>query len=75
MSTLELKTSLICRIQQEENENILKYLLNILNSENKIYYLSEWEKEQIAIAQEQIKNGEYMTDDEQQKYFDKWLEE
>ena len=66
-STLELKESIINKVQLITNQNILEGLSRIfdINSDNtEIYVLNDLQKSKIKIAREQIKNGEFFIEDQ-----------
>lgn len=37
--------------------------------------LSDWQKERINVAENQISNGDYLTNQQANELFDKWLNE
>jgi predicted transcriptional regulator len=41
----------------------------------KIYVFNEWQQKRIDIALKQVENGEYLTEEEDQKEMQKWFEE
>jgi hypothetical protein len=76
MSTLELKESIINKIQDTTDQNILEGISRIfdLNLDNSdIYVLNDVQKSKIKIAREQIKNGEFFTEEQADMEFEKWL--
>lgn len=75
MSTSDLKIDLITQITSITDKVRLKELLQILKfeSERSIYVTNNEEKEAISIAQNQIKNGEYISHEDFQKDIKKWL--
>ncbi|MCO5230691.1 MAG: hypothetical protein M9958_06005 [Chitinophagales bacterium] len=75
MSTSDLKIDLITQITSITDKVRLKELLQILKfeSESSIYVTNNEEKEAISIAQNQIKNGEYISHEDFQKDIKKWL--
>jgi hypothetical protein len=78
MSTIELKNELISKIQVTENDDILGSLLELLEFElndTKIYTLNKLQKESIAISKQQIIDGEVLTEEEESKLMDEWLNE
>jgi len=40
-----------------------------------IYVFNEWQQKRIDIALKQVENGEYLTEEEDQKEMQKWFEE
>jgi predicted transcriptional regulator len=41
----------------------------------KIYIFNEWQQKRIDIALKQVENGEYLTEEEDEKEMKKWFEE
>jgi len=41
----------------------------------KIYILNEWQQKRIDIALKQVENGEYLTEEEDQKEMQRWFKE
>jgi predicted transcriptional regulator len=41
----------------------------------KIYVFNEWQQKRIDIALKQVENGEYLTEEEDEKEMKKWFEE
>ncbi|MEX2230579.1 MAG: hypothetical protein WD824_00355 [Cyclobacteriaceae bacterium] len=76
MSSAELKKRLIDKIQKTDNENLLEEAFRLLQLESEdieIYKLSDEQKSAVNEAREQIKRGEFLTDDEANKDVDEWL--
>jgi hypothetical protein len=75
MSTSELKEKLIDKIRQTEDPEILEEISHLfqLQEPDTVYDLNEEQKNIIAEAEQQIKNGKYLTDDEADKDIDEWL--
>jgi predicted transcriptional regulator len=44
-------------------------------SSEKIYVFNEWQQKRIDIALKQVENGEYLTEEEDQKEMQEWFEE
>lgn len=75
-STVELKQKLISKIEQTEDNTLLEEMLRLLNIETtdlNLIELSEKQKEAIDEAREQIKNGQYLTDEQANQEVDEWL--
>ena len=77
MSTTELKKKLINQIHEINDDDILKEIYQILKSgkQDKIYKLTDEQISTVQEAQEQIKRGEFLSDDDAEKEIDKWLGE
>lgn len=76
MSSAELKKRLIDKIQKTDNENLLEEAFRLLQLESEdieVYKLSDEQKSAVNEAREQIKRGEFLTDDEANKDVDEWL--
>ena len=79
MDTIVLKRNkLIKEIQLSQNENLLDELYQFIQRENQledIYYLSDEQKKAIAVARQQIDNGEFYSNEDVEAEISKWLEE
>jgi predicted transcriptional regulator len=76
MSSAELKKRLIDKIQKTDNQILLEEAFRLLQLESEdieVYKLSEEQKSAVNEAREQIKRGEFLTDDEANKDTDEWL--
>ena len=76
MSSAELKKRLIDKIQKTDNKNLLEEAFRLLQMESEdieVYKLSEEQKNAVNEARQQIKNGQFLTDDEANKDIDEWL--
>ena len=78
MNTIEIKRKLINEVNLSDNKDLLEEFYRFLNLENEMqdtYKLSEEQNFAIAEARNQIKNGDYLTNDQANQEIDKWLEE
>lgn len=79
MTTNELKKRIIDRIQQIENEDLLKETFRLIELEMEDielpYELSSEMKSAVEEAQIQFKKGEVLDHEEANKEIDQWLEE
>ena len=77
MSTVELRHIIIEQLSQIEDESFLTAIKTII--ESKIYggnyKLSDYQKERIDIAREELKYGRTITHDDLQKEINQWLKE
>jgi len=76
MKTIEIKKKLINEINISNNKNLLEEFYRFLNLENEIeetYKLSAEQNAAIAEAREQIKNGDYLTNEKANQEIDEWL--
>ena len=77
MRTNALKTSIIGKISQIQDESILKEISNLLEvhkAEIQIT-LSPEQKAEIAQAKLEVKYGDFLTESQFEKRFSKWKEE
>ena len=76
MSTIELRKRLIDKIQKTDNENLLEEAYRLLELETQdieVYKLTDEQRKAVIEARQQIKNGEFLTDDQANKEIDEWL--
>lgn len=76
MKTIEIRKKLINEINLSKNKGLLEELYHFLNLENEIqetYELSAEQKSAIAEAREQIKNDNYLTNEQANQEIEKWL--
>ncbi len=76
MSTQELQEKLIVKIKNTKENYILEEVSRLLDFEENsgnIYNLTVEQKLLIDISLDEIKKGEYFTDEEVKKETDEWL--
>ena len=75
MRTVEIRKRLIEEINLSSNKNLLEEMYNFLNHDNdaELYRLSNDQKDAIAESREQIKNGQFFTNDQVNNEIDEWL--
>ena len=76
MSGIELKEKLINSINKTDNEELLHEMYRLLEIENEdieVYKLSDEQRKAISISQQQIKNGEFITNQEADNEIEEWL--
>jgi predicted transcriptional regulator len=76
MSTIELRKRLIEKIQKTDNENLLEEAYRLLELETQdieVYKLTDDQRKAVDEGRQQIKNGQFMTDDQANKEIDEWL--
>jgi CRISPR/Cas system-associated endoribonuclease Cas2 len=76
MSGIELKEKLINSINKTDNEELLHEVYRLLEIENEdieIYKLSDEQCMAISKSQQQIKNGEFITNQEADNEIEEWL--
>jgi hypothetical protein len=77
MKTIEIKKKLIDEINLSENRDLLEEFYRFLNLENEIqetYKLSKEQSNAITEARNQIRNGDYITNEQANQEIDKWLD-
>jgi predicted transcriptional regulator len=74
MGKSAIKEKIIHRIEQIDNKTYLEALYNFLEASEpqEVYKLSKEQKEAIKEAKEQIKRGEFYTQEEVEKKMKKW---
>ncbi|MBI3195784.1 MAG: hypothetical protein HYZ34_15155 [Ignavibacteriae bacterium] len=76
MSTLELKQKLINKIQLTDSRTVLYELNTLLEvdmGEVEPYQMSEAQVQAVHEARVQIKNGQFLTNEQADKTTDEWL--
>ena len=76
MLTLDLKKRLIDKIEKNENRDLLNEAIRLFNMENEdidLFKLSNEQKEAIDEARRQIKNGQYITNEQANNEIEEWL--
>lgn len=76
MKAIKIKEKLINEINLSKNKNLLEEFYQFLNLENEIqepYQLNEEQNSAVAEAREQIKKGDYLTNEEANQEIDEWL--
>ena len=77
MSTLELRRLLIEKIQVIDDDKLLEEAYRLLGDdlgESDVYVLSDKQKEAINQSRNQIKEGQFLTEEESKKEIDEWLD-
>lgn len=75
MTLLELKKSIHEKIDHVNDEALLERIEAIIDSEEKVFIIPEHMKEGIRRGKEDIKAGRYITLEELEKKYEKWLKE
>lgn len=73
MSTPEIKEKLTSLINKIEDEDLLQEIYQMVCEESSQYQLSESQRSQISIAQQEIKQGMFHTHEEVKKRTSEWL--
>lgn len=77
MSMTELQESIIEKVQRSNDEELLNYLNHLLSDENeqKVYKLSEFEKNMLAESQKDYLAGRIISNEVVISRNEKWLNE
>ncbi len=77
MSTLELKSILIKRISEINDNSFLEAIMTILDSkiDSNIYQLTQKQQKAIIESKRQVANGEFFSNDQINQEFQGWLKE
>ena len=72
----KLKEKLIRKIERSKNEGLLKEIYQILNDEERddIIQLTDLQIQSIKQAEKEFEAGDFLTEEELDKEFDKWIE-
>jgi predicted transcriptional regulator len=77
MSTAELKEKLIAQINSTDNDELLSEISTMLYIESKsvngVYQMSEAEREAVEDGLNQIKNGQWISNEEANRQIEEWL--
>lgn len=76
MSTIDIRKQLIDKIQNTQDGRILEEAYRLLEldiDDADIYQLNNSQKEAIAEARNQIKKGQFLTEEQANKEVDEWL--
>jgi len=76
MSTVELRKRLIDKIQKTQDNRILEEAYRLLEIETgniEIYSLNDDQKNAIHEARQQVKDGQFLTEDQANKEVNEWL--
>lgn len=76
MSTIELRKRLIDKVQKTQDERVLEEAYRLLELETEdidIYKLDDGQKKAIGQARQQIKDGQFLTNDQANREIDEWL--
>ena len=76
MSTTELKQKLIGKINQTENREILEEMYRLIvneDTDDRIYILSDEQRNAIEEAQQQFKNGQFLNSEQADIDVEEWL--
>lgn len=72
MTTVALRKYLVSKINLLEDNAVLDEIKKIIDKTEKVYVLSEYQLALVKEAREQIKNGDFITEQEMDKKVEKW---
>ena len=77
MKTGEIRNKLIAQIRLSSNNSLMEEMYNLLNIDNEVdvYELNNEQKAAILEARQQIKDGQFFTNDQVNEEITKWLDE
>ena len=77
MKTVEIRNKLIAQIRLSSNNSLMEEMYNLLNIDNEVdvYELNNEQKAAILEARQQIKDGQFFTNDQVNEEITKWLDE
>jgi len=75
METAELKKKLIAKINTTEDNEVLESVMRILefHTEENVYILNDMQIAAIEEAEEDYRNGRFLTNEEANAEIEKWL--
>lgn len=77
MSAAELKEKLIAQINDTDNDELLSEISTMFYIESKsvngVYQMSEAEREAVEDGLNEIKNGQWISDEEANRQVEEWL--
>jgi hypothetical protein len=75
MTTIALKKYLISKINLLEDDAVLKQLKKIVQNNEKVYQLSDYQIKRLEESRKQFAEGNFYTQDEVDVIVEKWLKE
>lgn len=75
MTVLERKKYLKSKIDNIFDEKILELVEQLLNTEESIFEFTPQQLAEVREAQAQYERGEFMSNEEDEKYWDEWFRE
>ncbi|MBN7812805.1 hypothetical protein J0A68_17755 [Algoriphagus sp. H41] len=75
MGTVELKKKLVAEINLSSNKELLEEMYRLLNQDNEagVFKLSQSQKKAVTEAREQVRNGQFFTDEQVNDEMEEWL--
>lgn len=75
MTAIALKKYLVSRINLIDDDSVLDKIKKIVEKEEKVYVLSDYQLDKLAKSRKQIEDGNFLTQDEMDKKVKEWLNE
>lgn len=75
MTAIALKKYLVSRINLIDDDSVLDKIKKIVEKEEKVYVLSDYQLDKLAKSRKQIEDGNFLTQDEMDKKVEEWLNE
>ena len=75
MTAIALKKYLVSRINLIDDDSVLDKIKKIVEKEEKVYVLSDYQLDKLAKSRKQIEDGHFLTQDEMDKKVEEWLNE
>jgi hypothetical protein len=75
MTTIALKKYLVSKINLIDDDLALEQIKKLIDKNEKIYVLSNYQLEKLKIAEQQLLDGDYIDQDEMDKRVKAWLNE
>ena len=75
MTAIALKKYLVSRINLIDDDSVLDKIKKIVEKEEKVYVLSDYQLDKLAKSRKQIEDGNFLTQDEMDKKVEEWRNE
>ncbi|RYY34696.1 MAG: hypothetical protein EOP46_12545 [Sphingobacteriaceae bacterium] len=75
MTLTELKKSIHEKVDGSNDVELLEKINALVSYQDDVFQIPEYMKEGIRQGREDIKNGDYLTLDELEKRYEKWLKD
>lgn len=75
MKAIALKKYLVSKINLIEDDSILDEIKEIVDKNETVYVLSDYQLEKLAKSRKQIAEGNFLTQNEMDKKVEEWLNE
>lgn len=75
MTTIALKKYLVSKINLLDDNSVLDEIKEIVEKNEKVYKLSDYQLDRLAKSREQFTNGEFYTQEQVDLRIEEWLKE